>query len=66
MGEERFEREKIAVVTGGVRGIGFAVACALKEKGYRVYALYSKDEKSAAAAQVLRLRSRRSARGLFP
>lgn len=51
MSEERFEREKIAVVTGGVRGIGFAVACALKEKGYRVYALYSKDEKSAAAAQ---------------
>lgn len=51
MSEEKFEREKIAVVTGGVRGIGFAVACALKEKGYRVYALYSKDEKSAAAAQ---------------
>ncbi len=51
MSEEKFEREKIAVVTGGVRGIGFAIARALKEKRYRVYALYSKDEKSAAAAQ---------------
>lgn len=49
--EKKYEREKIAVVTGGVRGIGLGISLALKRKGYRVYALYSKDEKSAAAAQ---------------
>ena len=49
--EKKYEREKIAVVTGGVRGIGLRISLALKKKGYRVYALYSKDEKSAAAAQ---------------
>lgn len=49
--EKQYEREKIAVVTGGVRGIGLGISLALKKKGYRVYALYSKDEKSAAAAQ---------------
>ena len=49
--EKKYEREKIAVVTGGVRGIGLGISLALKKKGYMVYALYSKDEKSAAAAQ---------------
>lgn len=49
--EKKYEREKIAVVTGGVRGIGLGISLALKKKGYRVYALYSKDEKSAASAQ---------------
>lgn len=49
--EKKYEREKIAVVTGGVRGIGLGISLALKRKGYRVYALYSKDDKSAAAAQ---------------
>ena len=49
--EKKYDREKIAVVTGGVRGIGLGISLALKKKGYRVYALYSKDEKSAAAAQ---------------
>lgn len=49
--EKKYEREKIAVVTGGVRGIGLGISLALKKKGYRVYALYSKDEKSATAAQ---------------
>lgn len=49
--EKKYEREKIAVVTGGVRGIGLGISLALKKKGYRVYALYSKDEKSAAVAQ---------------
>ena len=49
--EKKYEREKIAVVTGGVRGIGLGISLALRKKGYRVYALYSKDEKSAVAAQ---------------
>lgn len=48
---EGIRQKKIAVVTGGVRGIGKAVAMALKERGYTVYALYSRDEKSAAQAQ---------------
>lgn len=48
---EEKRQKKIAVVTGGVRGIGKAVAMALKERGYTVYALYSRDEKSAAQAQ---------------
>ena len=48
---EEIRQKKIAVVTGGVRGIGKAVAMALKERGYNVYALYSRDEKSAAQAQ---------------
>ena len=48
---EEIRQKKIAVVTGGVRGIGKAVAMALKERGYTVYALYSRDEKSAAQAQ---------------
>ena len=38
-------------MAGGVRGMGLGVTLALKRKGYGVYALYSKDEKSAAAAQ---------------
>ena len=48
---EEIRQKKIAVVTGGVRGIGKGVAMALKERGYTVYALYSRDEKSAAQAQ---------------
>ena len=48
---EEIRQKKIAVVTGGVRGIGKAVAMALKERGYTVYALYSRAEKSAAQAQ---------------
>ncbi|MDY4895537.1 MAG: SDR family oxidoreductase [Candidatus Borkfalkiaceae bacterium] len=48
---EEIRQKKISVVTGGVRGIGKAVAMALKERGYTVYALYSRDEKSAAQAQ---------------
>lgn len=49
--EEIRSSEKIAVVTGGVRGIGKATAIALKRRGYKVYALYSKDDVSAAETQ---------------
>ena len=48
---EEIRQKKIAVVTGGGRGIGKAVDMALKERGYTVFALYSRDEKSAAQAQ---------------
>ena len=42
---------KRALVTGGTRGIGFEVCRLLLERGYRVTALYSKDEKSAEEAR---------------
>ena len=42
---------KQALVTGGTRGIGYAVAQLLSKNGYRVTALYSSDEKSAKSAQ---------------
>ena len=38
---------KTVVVTGGVRGIGKAIALAFLKKGYRVIATYSKDEEGA-------------------
>ena len=43
---------KRALVTGGTRGIGFEVCRLLLERGYRVTALYSKDEESAKAAEA--------------
>ena len=44
---------KTILVTGGVRGIGRAIALKFKEKGYRVCAVYSRDEKSAEEMTVL-------------
>ncbi len=41
---------KRALVTGGTRGIGFAVCRALSSNGYAVTALYSKDEEAAERA----------------
>ena len=38
---------KTVLVTGGVRGIGAAIARAFLKNGYRVCAAYSKDEESA-------------------
>jgi len=38
---------RIAVVTGGTRGIGRAISVALKEAGYRVAAVYGSDDKTA-------------------
>ena len=38
---------KTVLVTGGVRGIGKSITLAFKKKGYRVYATYSCDTKSA-------------------
>ncbi|MBE5744729.1 MAG: SDR family oxidoreductase [Clostridiales bacterium] len=42
---------KTVLITGGVRGIGFAIAKAYKYKGCRVCVTYSKDENSAAEAK---------------
>ncbi len=41
--------KKLALVTGGIRGIGEAVSCELSEKGYRVVALYQANDKVADA-----------------
>ena len=38
---------KTVLVTGGVRGIGKSVSLAFLNKGYRVCAVYSRDEESA-------------------
>lgn len=43
---------KTVLVTGGVRGIGYAIACAFLKKGYRVCVSYSKDEQNAALAET--------------
>lgn len=40
---------KVALVTGGSRGIGAAIAVALKEAGYAVAASYAGNEEKAAA-----------------
>jgi len=42
---------KIAVVTGGTRGIGRAISLALAESGANVYALYARNRKSAEALE---------------
>jgi len=38
---------RVAVVTGGTRGIGCAISVALKDAGYRVAAVYASDDKAA-------------------
>ena len=40
---------RVALVTGGTRGIGEAISIALKEQSYNVIASYTKDEQAAAA-----------------
>ena len=39
---------RVAVVTGGTRGIGEAISIALKDAGYRVVASYAGNDKAAA------------------
>lgn len=46
---------KTVLVTGGVRGIGLAIAQAFLKKGARVCVTYSKDEESANKAKTLGL-----------
>ena len=43
---------KTVLISGGVRGIGLAVAEAFLKKGYRVAVTYSKDEASAKLARA--------------
>ena len=51
---------KTVLVTGGVRGIGLAIARAFLQKGYRVCVTYSKDEAAALQAQELGLEVHRA------
>lgn len=44
---------KTVLVTGGVRGIGKSIALKFKGKGYRVCAVYSRDEEAAKAVSAL-------------
>ncbi len=43
---------RVAVVTGGTRGIGQAISIALKNKGYRVAANYAGNDKAAQEFQA--------------
>lgn len=45
------ERRKVAVVTGGTRGIGRAVSLALAEAGMRVLAPYARNRRAAEALE---------------
>ncbi len=40
---------KIAIVTGGTRGIGASISLALKAEGYQVAAIYASNDKAAKA-----------------
>lgn len=43
---------RVAVVTGGTRGIGHAISIALQRKGYRVAASYAGNDEAARAFQA--------------
>ena len=43
---------RVAIVTGGTRGIGHAISVVLKAKGFRVAANYGGNDKAAQDFQV--------------
>ena len=52
--------KKTVLITGGVRGIGLAIAKAFMQKEYRVIATYSQDEKSAESARAIGIEAYRA------
>ena len=52
--------KKTVLITGGVRGIGLAIAKAFQAKNYRVVVTYSKDEESALLAKEAGLETYRA------
>ncbi len=55
---------RVAVVTGGTRGIGEAISVALKDAGYKVAANYAgNDERAAAFSEQP---ASRPSNGMFP
>ncbi len=52
--------KKTVLITGGVRGIGLAIAKAFQAKNYRVVVTYSKDEISAIEAKEAGLEAYRA------
>lgn len=44
---------KVAVITGGTRGLGREIALALRENGYRVLACYAGDDESARGFEAM-------------
>jgi enoyl-[acyl-carrier protein] reductase III len=52
------DRYKVAIVTGGTRGIGRAISLSLAESGHRVYAIYVRNRRGAKElAEMARHRS---------
>lgn len=44
--------ERVAVVTGGTKGIGKAISLSFIKKGIRVFMIFSSDEKAAESAMI--------------
>ena len=46
---------RVAIVTGGTRGIGEAISLALKERGHTVVANYAGNEEKAKALSLIHI-----------
>src|SRR4051812_44701555 len=53
---EKFNMDKIALVTGGTRGIGRAITLKLARSGFRVLALYGRNREAADEVTAIALK----------